>query len=193
VAQLRSAKGIFVSDKDAPASGRGISTRTMEIVVALTLLAVAALVVVDSYRLGSKWGDDGPQSGYFPFYIGLLLGIASLATLVQVAIAEWRRADQFRGSPAEQPSLFVEWDQLKLVLSVLGPALVYVLGVQLIGIYIASALYITLFMRWLGHYSWVKSGAIGFAVSASIFVLFEIWFKVPLFKGAYDALAWLGY
>ena len=182
-----------MNDKDAAAPRGGISTRTAEIVVALILLAVAALVVFDSYRLGSKWGDDGPQSGYFPFYIGLLLGIASIATLVQVAIAERRRADQFRGSSAEPPSQFVGWDQLKLVLSVFVPALLYVLGVQLIGIYIASALYITLFMRWLGHYSWAKSGTIGVAVSASIFVLFEVWFKVPLFKGAYDALAWLGY
>ena len=73
------------------------------------------------------------------------------------------------------------------------PALVYVLGVQLIGIYVASAIYITLFMRWLGHYPWVKSAAIGVAVSASIFVMFEVWFKVPLFKGAFDPLALLGY
>ena len=167
----------------------GISTRTMEIVVALLLLAVSALVVYDSYRLGSKWGDDGPQSGYFPFYIGLLLGVASLATLVRVFLTQWRRD----GKATAPPGLFVEWGQLKLVLSVLVPAVVYVLAVQLVGMYVASAVYIMLFMRWLGHYSWVKSAAIGFGVSAAIFVLFEIWFKVPLFKGAYDALAWLGY
>jgi hypothetical protein len=82
---------------------------------------------------------------------------------------------------------------LKLVLSVLVPAVVYVLGVQLFGMYVASAVYIALFMRWLGHYSWVKSVGIAVAVTATIFVLFEIWFKVPLYKGAYDALAWLGY
>ena len=67
-------RGDHTSDQEAPAAESGISTRTMEIVVALALLAVSALVIVDSYRLGSKWGDDGPQSGYFPFYIGLLLG-----------------------------------------------------------------------------------------------------------------------
>ena len=63
-------------------------------------------------------------------------------------------------APASQ---FVAWGQLKLVLSVLVPAFVYVLGVQLIGIYVASAVYITLFMRWLGHYPWAKSAAIGVA------------------------------
>ena len=176
-------------DDQETADDAGISTRTMEIVVALVLLALSALVVYDSYRLGSKWGNDGPQSGYFPFYIGLLLGVASLATLVRVFLTQWRRD----GKATAPPGLFVEWGQLKLVLSVLLPAVVYVLAVQLFGMYVASAIYIMLFMRWLGHYSWVKSAAIGFGVSAAIFVLFEIWFKVPLFKGAYDALAWLGY
>ena len=183
-----------MTDPQAPAPAEaGISTRTMEIVVALTLLAVSALVIVDSYRLGAKWGDDGPQSGYFPFYIGLLLGLSGLGTLAQVAFAEWRRAQQYRGAVAQRASQFVAYSELKLVLSVLLPALVYVLGVQFIGIYVASALYITLFMRWLGHYRWQKSVLTGVLVSASIFVMFEIWFKVPLFKGDYDPLSWLGY
>jgi hypothetical protein len=179
-----------MNDHETAASNDGgISTRKMEVIVALALLALSALVVYDSYRLGSKWGDDGPQSGYFPFYIGLLLGAASVATLARVLLKQWRRGD----TSSAPSGLFVEWGQLKLVLSVLVPALVYVLAVQLVGMYVASAIYIMLFMRWLGRYSWVKSVAIGFGVSAAIFVLFEIWFKVPLFKGAYDALAWLGY
>jgi hypothetical protein len=179
---------------DSP-SGReaGISTRTMEIAVALLLFAIGALVVFDSYRLGARWGDDGPQSGYFPFYIGLLLCASSVATLALALIAEIRRRERFRGAIAELESQFVAWGPLKLVLSVLLPAMVYVLGIRLIGIYVASAVYIALFMVWLGKYPWPKSAAVGLIVSASLFVLFEVWFKVPLFKGAYDPLAWLGY
>jgi len=104
---------------------------------------------------------------------------------------EWRRGG--KSASAAPQRQFVGWGQLKLVLSVLVPALVYVLGVQLVGLYVASALYITLFMRWLGRYSWVKSAVIALAVGAAIFALFEIWFKVPLYKGVYDALGWLGY
>jgi hypothetical protein len=170
-----------MSDPDTAEPKAGLSTRTMEIATALVLLAVSALVVFDSYRLGSKWGDDGPQSGYFPFYIGLLLGIASLVTLARATVMQ------------RPGGIFVGWGELKLVFSVLVPAFVYVLGVQLVGMYVASAVYIILFMRWLGHYPWAKSAAIGVAVSAMIFVLFEVWFKVPLYKGAFDALAWLGY
>ncbi len=179
---------------DKPAGeDAGISTTAMDAAVALIVLAIGALVVFDSHRLGSSWGDDGPQSGYFPFYIGLLLCISSIATLAQVAFGEWKRRDQFRGAVAAHRDLFVAWSQLKLVFSVLIPAIVYVLAVALFGFYVASALYITLFMVWLGKYPWLKSVSIGLGVSVSLFLMFEVWFKVPLYKGAYDLLSWLGY
>lgn len=179
---------------DKPSGGEaGISTRTMEIAVALVLFAIGALVVVDSWRLGARWADDGPQSGYFPFYIGLLLCVAALGTLGQVALAEWRRRDAFRGAIAGRRAQFVGWGALKLVLSVLLPAVVYVAAVQLVGIYVASAAYIAAFMVWLGKYPWLKSIATGVGVAAATFAMFEIWFKVPLFKGAWNPLAFLGY
>jgi len=179
---------------DEPAGDHaGISTRAMDTIVALTIFAIGVLVVFDSYRLGASWGDDGPQSGYFPFYIGLLLCIASAATLALVKLDEWKRRDAFKGAVNESRRRFVAWSQLKLVLSVLGPAAVYVLAVRLFGFYVASALYIALFMIWLGKYPWPKSLAVGLGVSISLFLMFEVWFKVPLFKGAYDLLSPLGY
>jgi hypothetical protein len=170
------------SEAAAADGGGGISARTMEIVVAIVIFMLGALVVVDSYRLGSKWGSDGPESGYFPFYIGTLLCIASLAVLLPAIV-----------KPVMRGELFVTWGPLKLVLTVLVPALVYVLAVQYVGIYIASAVYITVFMVWLGHYSWVRSVAVGVGVSVAVFMMFEIWFKVPLFKGALNPLSFLGY
>ncbi len=182
-----------MSDDKPPGGEAGISTRTMEITVALVLFAFGGLVAIDSYRLGARWGDDGPQSGYFPFYIGLLLCASGIATLVQVAIAEWKRQDRFPGAIAELQRQFVAWGPFKLVLSVLLPATVYIAGIQLIGIYVASAIYVAVFMRWLGKYPWPKGAVVGFVMSVLLFLMFEVWFKVPLFKGAYDPLAWLGY
>src|SRR5512143_165672 len=76
----------------------GIPKRTVEVIVALLLLGFGALVAVDSHRLGSSWGSDGPQSGYFPFYIGLLICFSGLATLAQVLFAQWRdRKKTFSG------------------------------------------------------------------------------------------------
>lgn len=160
----------------------GISIRAAEVVVALILLGLGGMVVYDSVRLGFRWASDGPEAGYFPFYIGLFICVSSTITLGQVL---------FRGKPGSK--VFVEWEQLKLVMSVLVPAAVFVLGIQLIGIYVASAAYIAFFMVWLGKYGWIKSVVLGIAVSAATFMMFEIWFKVPLFKGAYNPLSIIGY
>jgi hypothetical protein len=169
---------------DAGARERaGISTRTVEILVALILFTIGAIVVFDSYRLGSKWGSDGPESGYFPFYIGLIICFSSLVNAVQAATS--------KSVGGRQP--FVTPDKFKLVLMVLVPAIIYVLAVQFIGIYIASALYIALFMKLLGNYAWFQSIAVGALVNVSFFFMFEVWFKVPLYKGTLDPLRFLGY
>ena len=59
------------------------TNRVMDVVVALLLLAVCAIVIFDSTRLGFSWREgEGPAPGYFPFYIAVILGIASLVNLV---------------------------------------------------------------------------------------------------------------
>lgn len=170
--------------QDSAAAVRpGISIRTAEIVVAVIFLGLGALVLYDSVRLGFRWAGDGPEAGYFPFYIGLFICVSSLFTLGQVLFGKAGGGDR----------IFVEWEQLKLVLSVLVPAAFFVLGIQLIGIYVAAAAYIAVFMVWLGKYTWIKSALLGIAVSIAMFMMFEVWFKVPLFKGALEPLRFLGY
>ena len=162
-----------------------VSTRTVEIAVALVLFTLGAIVVFDSYRLGSKWGSDGPQSGYFPFYIGLLICISSVITLSQAAFGK-------SAKPAASTP-FVLWGPFKLVLTVLLPAALYVLAVKYVGLYVASAIYIAIFMVWLGKYSWWKGIAVGLSINVIFFLMFEVWFKVPLFKGVLNPLGFLGY
>ena len=79
------------------------------------------------------------------------------------------------------------------VLSVFGPALLYVLGIVFLGLYVASAIYIALFMIVLGKYSAVKSVLVAVLVNAVFFMMFEVWFKVPLYKGTLEPLRFLGY
>ena len=80
------------------------------------------------------------------------------------------------------------------MLSVLVPATVYVLAVTFLGLYVASAIYIALFMIVLGKYSLGEERASSaLAVNTLFFLMFEVWFKVPLFKGSLDPLRFLGY
>ena len=156
--------------------------KSAEIFVAAVMLAFGLIVAFDSYRIGAQWGSDGPQSGYFPFYIGAIVAVGSVITLVQALLSK---------SDANG-ELFVEWQALKLVMAVLVPAVIYVLGVQLIGIYVASTIYIAVFMVWLGNYSWLRAAGVSVVVNASLYVMFEFWFKVPQFKGSYDLLGLVG-
>jgi len=165
---------------DHESAQAGTRTVLVELAVAAIIFALGALVAYDSYRLGSGWASDGPQSGYFPFYIGLFICICSTVVLAQGLLR--RNTDQ---------QVFVTVSQVKQVLVILLPSTVYVLGVQLIGIYVSSALFIALFMRIAGKYSWIRSVAVGAGVSVSAFVMFEIWFKIPLPKGPLERL--LGY
>jgi hypothetical protein len=160
---------------------RGLSTRAADIAVALLTLALGVLVVIASYRLGSSWGPDGPGAGYFPFYVGTLICIGSVLNLVRAArvVADRR--------------IFVEWSALRRVFSVLMPAALFVAGVHLVGIYLSALIYIAAFMVWIGNYSWHRAAAVGFGVSFTLFLMFEVWFKVLLPKGAYNVLSLIGY
>ena len=141
-----------------------------------------AVVAYDSYRLGAQWAADGPQSGYFPFYIGAMIVVASGVTLAQALL----------GGADSDGGLFVEWQKVRPVMAVLLPAAVYVLGVQLAGLYVASAVYIAAFMVWLGKYGWLKAVFVSAMVNGCLYLMFEVWFKVPLFKGSYDLLEKFG-
>jgi hypothetical protein len=154
------------------------SYKTAELAVAALFFLLGAIVVFDSARQGAKWAADGPQPGYFPFYVGLIICAASLVTFVRGALI-----------PRDKSAVFVEVGQLKLVLAVLLPSFVYVALIDWLGIYVASALFVAFFMRWLGKYVWWKTLLVSLGNSVVFFLIFEVWFLVPLPKGPLEV--WL--
>ena len=163
---------------EPPSPAPLVSIRTMNVVVAALLMIVAGVVVMDSLRLGIGWTAEGPASGYFPFYIGLILALASGVNLLQAL-----RTDSLR--------TFVTKPAFRRVLAVLLPLVGYVFVLGYVGIYVASAAYIALFMWRFGQYSLGKGAVVGIAVAIALFLMFEVWFLVPLPKGPLESL--LGY
>jgi putative tricarboxylic transport membrane protein len=158
------------------------SNRTMNILVALALMAVATVVMISSYLLGAGWAKNvGPDSGYFPFYVALILFIASAVTLIQNVLS---RAPDGGGS-------FIAHGEMTMVLQVLIPTIVFVVLSIYIGIYISMFLFIGFFMIWHGRYPIWKTLPVAVLVPIAIFIIFEIWFLVPLPKGPFEH--WLGY
>jgi hypothetical protein len=168
-------------DKPIPAVGINITTRWAELAVALGLVFIGLIVVYDSHRVGIEWEADGPKSGYFPNFIGWILAVVGAGTMAQT-LYKWK---------ALAGKVFVRHEELMPVLFVLAPTLVYVGLVAAIGIYASSLLFIAAFMRVQGKYGWVKTLSISAAVPVVVFLLFEIWFLVPLPKGPIEQM--LGY
>jgi len=152
-----------------------ISVRAKDIITSLLFLSLGLTVMIGSLKLGASWGADGPEAGYFPFYISLIIMLSSTVTLYQAAIVNKKMKTES----------FVEREPFKQVMAVLLPAIVFVLGVQLIGIYVSSALYIAIFMVWLGKYPIWKAIVVSVGVSVALYLMFEFWFQVPLPHGSW--------
>lgn len=161
-----------MTDEKETGDAQVVGNRGPEIGMALFLLAIGGMVVADSIRVGIGWADDGPRSGYFPFYVGLFLIASSGWTLLRALVGK---------SPLKGE--FATREQIGLVFAVLVPMVVYVALIAGLGIYVASFTLIAYFMKRHGKYGWPITVAVAAAVPVSFFLLFERWFLVLLPKG----------
>jgi len=173
---------IVVDDPTAPAadSPPAARTRTVEAVTYLLLLALALLLGFDNWRSGMGWAKDGPQSGYLPFYLCVILAGASLYGLGATLLTRTTSA-----------KTFVTRDQLRRVMQVFVPTFLFVALTQWLGIYVASLLLVAGFMRIVGRIALWKSLLTSVLFAVIMFVTFEVAFDVIMPKGPIEAL--LGY
>jgi hypothetical protein len=155
----------------------GWSHGAVDAITAILIFGVGVVMMVDNYKIGAGWASDGPESGYFPFRIGVILCFASLVVALRSLFGKQRKLE-----------IFVTWERFKPVLLVLLPTAVYVLVIQFLGIYVASTLFIAAFMRVMDKSSWLKTLLVSIGVNGLLFWMFEIQFKVPLPKGPLEAL-----
>lgn len=168
---------IVVEDPTAPEedSPSVVSRRSIEIVVALLLVALAALLGFDNWRTGIAWDSTGPQPGYFPFYLSVILGGASLYGLLAALL-----------SRGEQES-FVTRAQLRRVMLVFVPTALFCLATQFLGIYVASFALTAGFMRGVGKIALWKSLLTALLFTAAMFFTFDVAFDVIMPKGPLEA------
>ena len=171
---------IVVEDPDAPADNSPPVTtgRSVELVTYVFLLVLAAILAYDNYKSGMGWASDGPQSGYLPFYLCVILAGACL----------WGLARALPRRSAGDDDTFVTRDQLRRVLQVFIPTLLFCVAMQWLGLYVASFLLIAGFMRWIGRIKWWKCIVTALVFSVAMFVTFDVAFDVLMPKGPIEAL-----
>jgi len=166
-----------VSGDDTGGHRAAIRVLTAEVAVALLFVALGAVVIVDSVRVGAGWADDGPQAGYFPFYVGALMVVAGVANLLIAMRRRWLLSGPF-----------VSRVELGHVLHVLVPTAILAVLIALVGMYVAAAIFIAWFMLWHGRFRWAAAAAVALGVPVVLFMVFERWFLVPLPKGPLEAM-----
>ena len=158
---------------DSPAL---VGTRWVELGLTVFTTLIGVVVMFGSVEQGIGWCDSGPEPGYFPFYIGLLLSAASLGNGV-LTLVRWKALS----------IAFVSRSAFGQVLSVFIPIALFVGAMPLVGIYVSSACFIAWFMwsdkaRATPYSKWKIAGISLGAVLAS-YLIFALWFKVPLDGG----------
>ena len=169
---------IVVEDPTAPASDSPAVTgnRSVDVVVSLALLALAGLLAFDNWRTGMGWDSTGPQAGYFPFYLSVILAGACL----------WGLAKEFLARKAAAET-FVTRAQLRRVLQVFVPTLLFCFLMQWLGLYVASFLLVAGFMIYVGRIAAWKSLLTALLFVLAMFVVFDIAFDVIMPKGPLEA------
>jgi hypothetical protein len=168
-----------MSDTTKESGGTGPSHRGVEIGVVAFMALLALIGIYGSLKVGIGWGAEGPKAGFFPFYVSLAVIIACAVNLAKLF------------ATADEGDIFASWDQLRLVLAVVIPTAIYVAAIPYLGIYVASAILIVAFMKGLGRYAWIYAIGVGALVPFLTFLMFELWFLVPLPKGPLEKM--LGY
>ncbi len=152
------------------------SNRAVDVVVSLLLLALAFVLGYDNWRTGAGWDSTGPEPGYFPFYLSVILAGASLYGLIAAFL-----------SRAEAAETFVTRAQLRRVMAVFVPTFLFCLVTQFLGLYVASFVLIAGFMRFVGKIALWKSLLTALVFTALMFVTFDIAFDVIMPKGPLEA------
>lgn len=154
-----------------------LSRLAVEIVAACFTLLVGVIVSVAAREYGTGWGDAGPEPGYFPFYVGLIIALASLGTLVQAIVHHRDRRE-----------IFLSVEQGQRILAFFLPMLAFVVLAVLLGLYMALVAYLCGAMVAQGGYRPLKALAVSAGTAVACYLVFEVWFQVPLLKGPLEAL-----
>ena len=147
--------------------------RQADVGFALTLLGLAVLVAVGSLQLDIGWGLNGPKGGFFPFWLAVGLALCCVVILVQARLSTSQSSTQ----PLVRPGGWMP------ILKVAGPATAMVALTEMVGLYPAAALYIGLYMRWIGKHHWLLVLAVSIGVPLSSYLIFDKWFLIPMPKG----------
>jgi hypothetical protein len=159
-----------------------VTHRVLEIIAALLAFAFGASIALGALEYNIGWGERGPEPGYFPFWMGVVVVVGAVGALLEALLSR-----QLRSPPAA-----INADQARRIATFLLPMLGFlvVTVVFKLGLYVGMVGYLLIVMLWQGAYRLPAALAVSFGTAIVFFMMFEWWLKVPLMQGPIEA--WLG-
>jgi hypothetical protein len=154
-----------------------ISRFHAELGTAVATAAVGLVTLVGAIEFGIGWSTSGPEPGAFPFYIGIMIVLASLATMVKTVMQRATIADR----------ALLDRDRLKRIGAYFALMAGFVLVAVFLGLYVATVVYVVAAIWWQGGYRIWVGPACGISAALFFYVVLEKAFQVPLLKGPLEA------
>lgn len=144
-----------------------------EMFVAALLMTIGVIVAYGAAGLGFGWTSSGPDSGYVPFYLGWAIALAGTG----IAISGYLERERYRAG------VFLTLDGARDVVSFFLPIIGLVVASYLLGIYCAGLIYLFLTIRFQAKATTLNALLIAISAVGLFYVMFEVWFRIPLLKG----------
>lgn len=146
-----------------------LTNRVVETATVLVTLALGVMVFSDAVQLGPGWGESGPQPGFFPLVLSILLLLGAVSV---VYVNIYRHPD---------PRPFFEVSREVVDLLKVGlPIAATVLLIGWAGIYITAGLYMAFFMAWYGKFRWYTAIGGGAIFVAALWLTLWVGFNISM-------------
>jgi putative tricarboxylic transport membrane protein len=153
-------------------------TKRADIITAVIILAFGVLVAADAISKGIGWAAEGPRTGFFPFVMAVLV-VGGCVMVIRQAI---KGTSSVKGNKR-----FVEPGGVKPIMIVIIPAVLMILLTEVIGLYLASMIYLVGYIKWAGNHTWRTSLLIGILVPLASYIVFDKFFLIPMPMGLFGA------
>lgn len=146
----------------------GLTNKWMDVVTLSLLLVLGCFVTYNAYMLGPGYGAQGPEPGFWPFWLAVMFMVGGIVAMVLTV-----------RNPDENPFFEAKQEVIDLV-SVGAPVLAVVLLNYWLGIFFSAMVYLGFFMWWYGKFTWYTSIASGIAFGIVLYFAIRVGFNLSM-------------
>jgi hypothetical protein len=140
-------------------------------ITSVLFMILSVIIMIECARLGFGWEEmSGPQAGFVPFYLALLMLLASIF----IFYLAWKEG------PKEDDTFFINREGMMEAVKIAATTLLFSILIIYAGVYFAMLIYAPVFVRFVGKHNWPTVIMFTIGVTLAIYFGMEVGLKIPL-------------